>query len=147
METVTSLIIVCSLLAFVASAVKRVPSGQVVSVYRRGKSRLLQEGTHLTFPLLDRIGHRIDLSGQTLRFEADEVSGTVYWQVLEPERADPVIDQAEQLIRGNTVEALSTVPVETEQSRRELATQVKQMMNRSLRERGMMVTRVELDVA
>ena len=136
-----------------ASAIRRVPAGQVVSVYRHGKpSRLLQAGTHVLVPGLDRIGHRIDLSGQVLRFQepladAHDVRGTVYWQVLEPERADAVIDQADQLIRGGALAALREEPAMTEADRRDLNARLKQAMNKALRERGVMVTRVELDVA
>ena len=55
-------------LAFMA--VKRVPMGQVHSLYRNGKpARLLQPGVHVVLPLLERVAHRIDLSGQVLRSE------------------------------------------------------------------------------
>jgi regulator of protease activity HflC (stomatin/prohibitin superfamily) len=136
-----------------ATAIRRVPDGQVVSVYRHGKPRrLLQAGTHVVVPGLDRIGHRIDLGGQVLRFEepladAHDVRGTVYWQVLEPERADEVIDQADQLIRGGALAALREEPAAVEADRRDLGARLKQAMNKALRERGVMVTRVELDFA
>ncbi len=141
-----------------ATAIRRVPAGQVVSVYRRGKPRrLLQEGTHILVPGLDRIGHRIDLGGQVLRFQeptadAHGVRGTVYWQVLEPERADAVIEEADQLIRGGARAALREEPeaieaAEIEAHRRDLGARLKQAMNKALRERGVMVTRVELEVA
>lgn len=136
-----------------AGAVRHVPAGQVHSLYRHGKPvRLLQPGNHLVMPLLDRVAHRIDLGGQVLRFEelhvgTRDVRGTVYWQVLEPERADPVIDQVPQLIQHGALEALRAEP-ETEQvDGRYLGGRLKQALNGALRERGMMVTRVELDLA
>ena len=56
-----------SLLALAAIAVKHVPDGQVYSLYRHGKPvRLLQPGTHVVLPLLDRVGHRIDLGGRPI---------------------------------------------------------------------------------
>lgn len=134
--------------ALIASAVRYVPAGQVYSVYRRGKLvRLLQAGTHLVLPLLDRVAHKINLAGQTLRFEgpqadARDMRGTVYWQVLEPERADAVFEQVDQLIRRGAQEALRG---ESQADRRDLGARVKQALNSALRERGMMVTRVELD--
>jgi regulator of protease activity HflC (stomatin/prohibitin superfamily) len=134
--------------ALIASAVRYVPAGQVYSVYRRGKLvRLLQTGTHLVLPLLDRVAHKINLAGQTLRFEgpqadARDMRGTVYWQVLEPERADAVFEQVDQLIRRGAQEALRG---ESQADRRDLGVRVKQALNSALRERGMMVTRVELD--
>ena len=137
-----------------AGAVRHVPAGQVHSLYRRGKPlRLLQPGTHWVLPGLDRVGHRIDLGGQVLRFEEpraeqQEVRGTVYWQVLEPERADAVIDQAAQLIRLGALAALRERAARcTSMDRRDLGTRLKQALNSSLRERGMMVTRVDLEIA
>ncbi|HWU76050.1 MAG TPA: SPFH domain-containing protein [Rhodanobacter sp.] len=138
------------LTTLLASAIRHVPAGQVYSLYRLGKPvRLLQAGTHLVLPLLDRVMHKINLAGQTLRFEepsadAHDVRGTVYWQVLEPERADAVFEQVDQLIRRGAKEALLGEPVV---DRRDLGARVKQSLNSALRERGMMVTRVELDPA
>jgi len=66
----------------------------------------------------------------------------VYWQVLEPERADAVFEQVDQLIRRGAQEALRG---ESQADRRDLGARVKQALNSALRERGMMVTRVELD--
>lgn len=149
---------VFSLLALAAMAVKHVPDGQVYSLYRHGKPiRLLQPGTHLVLPLLDRVGHRIDLGGRVLRFEepladARDVRGTVYWQVLEPERADAVIEQADQLIRRGALEALhgeaeAAATATATSDRRALGQQLKQSLNGTLRARGVMVTRVELEFA
>lgn len=148
-----TLLTMLTCLALLAGTVKRVPEGRVHSVYRHGKlQRLLQPGVHFVLPGLDRVGHRIDLAGQVLRFQeplaaSSRVHGTVYWQVLEPERADAVIDQAEQLIRGGTLDALKAEPEIAQENRRDLGSRLKQRLNAALRERGMMVTRVELDLA
>jgi len=148
-----SLLIGLASLALVPGAVKRVPAGQVHSLYRLGKPRrLLTTGMHMVLPGFDRIGHRIDLGGQVLRFHEPvpghaEVHGTVYWQVLEPERADAVIDQAAQLIRRGTLDALSGEPEADHADRRDLGGRLKLALNGALRERGVMVTRVELDFA
>ncbi|MEO8811200.1 MAG: SPFH domain-containing protein [Rhodanobacter sp.] len=139
--------------ALLAGAIRRVPQGEVHSVYRRGKPvRLLQPGTHLVLPGLERVAHKINLAGQMLRLEAPvagthEVCGTVYWQVLEPERADAVFEQLDQLIRRGAQEALRSEPAVEQGDRRDLGARVKQSLNHVLRERGMMVTRVELDAA
>jgi hypothetical protein len=76
----------------------------------------------------------------------------VYWQVLEPERADAVFEQVDQLIRRGAHDALrSEQEVEhadlDQVDRRDLSARLKQTLNSALRERGMMVTRVELDAA
>jgi len=133
-------------------ALRRVPAGQVHSLYRRGRPvRLLQPGTHWVVPGLDRIGHRIDLGGQVLRFEqpqpdSHELRGTVYWQVLEPERAEAMIDEAPQLIRRGALDALGGEAIAAA-DRRDLGSRMKQALNGVLRERGLMVTRVELEIA
>lgn len=152
MTTLIIVLIFCFAGLF-ASAVRRVPMGQVYSLYRLGKpARLLQPGLHMVLPLLERVAHKINLAGQVLRFEepladAHDVRGTVYWQVLEPERADGVIEQVDQLIRGGALAALRGEPAADESNRRDLGTRLKQTLNGILRERGMMVTRVDLDVA
>jgi len=143
-------VLIAAFAALLASAVRIVPEGCVHSLYRRGKLvRVLEPGAHVVLPLLDRVAHKIDLAGQTLRLEeplADDqdVRGTVYWQVLEPERADAVFEQVDQLIRRGAQEALRGEPIT---DRRDLGMRVKQALNGALRERGMMVTRVEFDPA
>jgi regulator of protease activity HflC (stomatin/prohibitin superfamily) len=144
---------VAVLAVLLASAIRRVPTGQVYSIYRCGKPlRLLPAGTHLVLPVLDRVAHKIDLAGQTLRLDAPQADardlrGTVYWQVLEPERADAVFEQVDQLIRRGAQEALRSEPSIEPVDRRDLGVRVKRSLNHVLRERGMMVTRVELDAA
>lgn len=150
---ISLIVIAIFLAALFTSAVKRVPAGQVYSLYRQGKpARLLQPGVHMVLPLVERVANKINLSGQVLRFEepmadAREVSGTVYWQVLEPERADAVFGQVDQLILRGAHEALCTEHDAMHADRRMLGTHMKQLLNQRLRERGMMVTRVELDAA
>jgi hypothetical protein len=138
-----STVLVASVLA--VASFKRVPEGQVYSVRRLGRTpALLSAGTHVVLPLLDRITHKIDLGGQVLRFDG----GTVYWQVLEPAAADPVIEEAPELIRSNVVAALrDTATAHQPADRRAVGTQLKHAINGSLRARGMLVTRVELDAA
>jgi len=152
--TVLTLSLIIAFLALAAVAVKRVPAGQVHSLYRHGKPiRLLQPGTHVVLPLVDRVGHRIDLGGRTLRFDAslaqaEPLHGTVYWQVLEPERVDAVIDQADQLIRTGVIDALRTdAAANQDDERRQVAARLKSSLNQRLRDRGVMVTRVELEAA
>ena len=147
----TLIIIAVFLAALFASAITRVPSGQVYSLYRQGKpARLLQPGLHMVMPLIERVANKINLSGQVLRFEellgdTRDICGTVYWQVLEPERADAVFDHVDQLIRRSTQEALRAESEAAHADRRQLGNHMKQTLNQALRERGMMVTRVEFD--
>ena len=155
MNTLISVMILGSTLALLASAIKHVPAGQVYSLHRLGKpARLLQPGVHMVMPLLERVAHKINLAGQVLRLEesmadsAHDVRGTVYGQVLGPERADAVIDQVDQLIRRGAIAAMHDEPQAGEAAdRRVLGTRMKLALNSALRERGMMVTRVDLDLA
>jgi regulator of protease activity HflC (stomatin/prohibitin superfamily) len=139
--------------ALAALTIRRIPEGQVHSLYRRGKpARLLGAGTHLVLPLVERVAHKINLNGQTLQFrdhvEADkamrDVQGTVYWQVLEPERADAVIDQADAIIREQVLDALRSEPEHAHADNRALSARLKASANTVLRESGMLVTRVDL---
>jgi regulator of protease activity HflC (stomatin/prohibitin superfamily) len=142
----TTILIATTFVAFAlaAASVRRIPEGQVYSVRRLGRSpSLLTAGTHVVFPVIDRVFHKIDLGGQVLRFDG----GTVYWQVLEPEVADEVFDEAPEMIRSNVVAALRDASSAHSADRRAVGTQLKHTMNGSLRSRGMLVTRVELDAA
>ncbi|HEY4294726.1 hypothetical protein [Luteibacter sp.] len=130
--------------ALAATSVRRIPEGQVYTVRRLGRAPLLlTAGTHVLLPMIDRVAHKIDLGGQVLRFEG----GTVYWQVLEPAVADEVIDDAPEFIRTNVVAALRDSGTAHSADRRAVGTQLKHAVNGSLRARGMLVTRVELDAA
>lgn len=148
-----ALLVSIALVCLLSAVLRRVPAGHVQLVHRRGRPpRLLEPGLHLTWPGLDRLGHRIDLTGQILQFQdaladARGIRGRVYWQVLEPERVDPVIEQAAQLIRNSALEALhgESEPVPADQ--RALGSRLKRALNGMLRERGLMVTRVELELA
>ena len=141
-----TLALVALLFALAATVVRRVPDGQVYSLYRGGSIRLLQPGVHVVLPGLERLGHRIDLGGRVLRLApapASMLQATVYWQVLEPERADAVNDRAEQLI-GSRALALLGEQSAAPESPRALSGQLKLALNAALREHGVMVTRVEL---
>lgn len=136
----------------VALSVKRIPEGQVYSLRRLGRApRILPAGTHVVLPLLDRVAHKISLGGHALHLAepldeagSERVEGLVYWQVLEPERADAVIDSAEDLIRDNALKAWHATPADADVARNTL---LKQALNQHLRPRGVLVTRVELQRA
>lgn len=135
----------------VVSAFKRIPEGEVYSLYRFGRpTRMLDAGFHFVLPLVDRVAHKISLAGHTLRMQASrpsgdlELEGTVYWQVLEPDRADAVIDSAEELIRSTTLDALTRDSDASDESPAARNARIKQALNQHLRQRGMLVTRVDL---
>lgn len=129
-------------------SLKHVPDGQV-HTFRRlgGHTRVLGSGRHLILPLLDRATHRFNLTGNTLAFDSEagdgeRVGGTLYYQVLEPERADVVINHIGELMRArvDTVIATGDLPMDVIERRQWL----KQAVNKDLRTCGLIVTRVDL---
>ncbi|HEX7342374.1 MAG TPA: hypothetical protein VF269_08895 [Rhodanobacteraceae bacterium] len=134
--------------ATLALACKRIPEGQVYTLHRRHQAepQLLTPGTHWIVPLRDRIAHKISLTGRALRLDETlddgcRAQGTVYWQVLDPERADAVIDHAETLVREHTLEGLRS---ETTPDAIVRSVHIKNQLNDALRPQGMLVTRVDV---
>lgn len=138
-------------------SVKRIPEGQVYTLRRLGRpAGTLAAGTHVVVPLIERVAHKISITGYTLAVDeriADATTGPgslrgrVWWQVLDPERADAVIDGADDLIRRRLRDAVQVKPAEDARDVRARNQHIKQALNRGLRERGVLVTRVELDLA
>lgn len=143
----TFILIPIVLLALAVGAVRRIPEGQVYSLYRFGRpARMLDAGVHVVWPVLDRVAHKISLTGKVSQLEPrndDAPAGKVYWQVLEPDRADAVIDEAETLLRRAATDALAAGSPADEPPARAL--RLKTALNEQLRSRGILVTRVELD--
>jgi regulator of protease activity HflC (stomatin/prohibitin superfamily) len=139
-------------------SIKRIPEGQVYTLRRLGKpAGILAAGTHVVIPFLESISHKISITGYTLAVEerleaassAATLRGRVWWQVLDPERADAVIDRADDMIRLRLRDAVSG-PSEASEPAPDLRARnqrIKQTLNGSLRERGVLVTRVELEFA
>lgn len=159
MSIISAIIVILAIAAGVVLAgLTRVPEGQVYSVRRlRGEPRLLVPGRYLLVPLLDRIVHKISLTGHTLRVEAPlpqtgsvaarMVEGRVYWQVLEPDRADAVIDRADELIQRRALDAFCACEDPDNEPYPARNARLKQALNQSLRARGMLITRVDLSLA
>lgn len=154
---ITSLIvffILASTSALLAMSFKRIPEGQVYTLHRRDRERALPEllmpGTHWIVPLRDHIAHKISLTGRTLHLDdalgddATRVRGTVYWQVLDPERADAMIDQAAVLIRRQALEGLREDQMNDAALR---DARLKNRLNSALRPQGVLVTRINLKTA
>lgn len=142
----------------VALSVKRIPEGQVYTLRRLGKpAGTLTAGTHLVVPLIERIAHKISITGYTLAVDerltddatdaGNNLRGRVWWQVLDPERAEAVIDRADDMIRLQLRDAVQHATASEAQDLRSRNQRIKQTLNTSLRERGVLVTRVELNLA
>ncbi|WIG54403.1 MAG: hypothetical protein OJF61_000189 [Rhodanobacteraceae bacterium] len=158
MISVLSLLLFLTLAAVVvAMSVKRIPEGQVYTLRRLGKpAGTLTAGTHLVVPLIERIAHKISITGYTLAVDermaenasdARNLRGRVWWQVLDPERAEAVIDRADDMIRLQLRDAVQHAAASEAQDLRSRNQRIKQTLNTSLRERGVLVTRVELNLA
>ena len=128
-------------------SVKRIPEGQVYTLRRMGHHapRLLRPGTHWVWPVLEHVTHRISLVGRSLRVDADGTSpaATIFWQVLEPERADAVIEQAEAMIRAHVQRTGPLLGDNTDPLARNAA--MKHQLNLALGMHGILVTRVRMD--
>jgi len=156
---IPSMTIVLTLMLVVvvaALSIKSIPEGQVYTLRRLGKpAGTLAAGTHLVVPLVERIAHKISITGYTLAVDermapetitARTLRGRIWWQVLDPERADSVIDRADDLIRLRLRDAVQGATIE-DPDLRSRNQRIKQTLNGSLRDRGVLVTRVELDLA
>lgn len=130
-------------------SVKRIPEGQVYTLRRMGHTapRLLRPGTHWVWPVLEHVTHRISLVGHSLKLDAGDAtpSGTVFWQVLEPERADAVIEDAESMIREQVRQAATQLAGIDDPGARNAT--LKQRLNDALGTHGILVTRVRVDAA
>lgn len=139
-------LVAIAVLAF--ASIRRIPEGQVYTLRRvGGHTRVMHSGMHFMLPLIERVAHKISLTGANVPVEglvaADKhYRGIVYFQVLDPERADRVIDDVDDLLQNRTrsLFADSALP-ETADSRRQW---LKQSLNLDVRERGLLVTRVDL---
>ncbi len=148
MPTLLMFCVAAALAALSVLSLRHIPEGQV-HTFRRigGHTRVLGSGRHLVLPLIDRATHRFNLTGNSFAFESEagdgeRVGGTLHYQVLEPERADAVIDHIGELMRARVDVAIagSTMPCDLAERRQWL----KQAVNIDLRTCGLIVTRVDL---
>lgn len=138
----------CALALLVIASVRRVPEGHVYTFRRMGGHvRIVGSGTHLVVPLVERVAHKISLAGATvavddLVLDARRMRGVVYFQVLDPQRAEVMIEDLEHQLRAalRRLVADAALP-EGADARRQW---VKQSLNAQLRERGLLVARVDL---
>src|SRR5690348_18440580 len=109
-SSLTIAVILMLTAATAALSIKRIPEGQVYTLRRLGKpAGILTAGTHVVVPLVERIAHKISITGYTLAVDermepphpaVQTLRGRIWWQVLDPERADTVIRSEERRV-GN----------------------------------------------
>ena len=138
----------CALALLVVASLRRIPEGHVYTLRRMGGHvRVVGSGTHWVVPLVERVAHKINLAGAVvavdgLTIESRAHRAVVYFQVLDPERADVVIGDVEERFRAAVrgLCSLPTLPAATDERRQWL----KRSLNEEWRERGLLIARVDL---
>jgi regulator of protease activity HflC (stomatin/prohibitin superfamily) len=148
------LVVIATSLALIGLSLKRVPQGQAYTVHRFGAyRRTLQPGLRWIFPLLESIAHRVRTTGHELRLTpqivpvdgSPSIAGSVYFQVLDPARADEDADHLEEVVLDamhGAIRELSASEVVDDRLNRDL----KERSNRVLRSHGLAVVRCQLRV-
>ena len=146
------------LLALAATAVvalacvRRIPEGQAYTLRRvGGHMRAVGAGIHVVVPVLERVAHRIRLLGNVVTVDhlppapaGLPYSGQIFYQVLDAERADAVIDSVDALVCDCLPTLLGDAANEDGAS---LNLRIKAELNLRLRDRGILITRVQLSAA
>ena len=136
-------------LALAVASIRRIPEGQVYTLRRvGGHTRVMHSGMHFMLPFFERVAHKISLTGANVPVDGlvapdRQYRGIVYFQVLDPARADRVIETVDGLVESRTrsLFADASLPERADGRRQWL----KQSLNSDLRERGLLVTRVDLN--
>jgi regulator of protease activity HflC (stomatin/prohibitin superfamily) len=141
------LALLCTLTALTLASVRRIPEGHAYTLRRiGGHMRTIGAGIHVVLPLIERVAHKISLFGNVVEVAAQAASGTlrgrVYFQVLDAQRADGVIDGIAELLRRRIPELTAGICTEEDLAARNL--HLKAELNRDLRDRGLLITRVQL---
>ena len=132
----------------VVASIRRIPEGHVYTFRRMGGHvRIVGSGTHLVVPLVERVAHKISLAGaavpvEDLALAGQRYRGVVYFQVLDPSRADLVIEEVETLLHNAMHRWLAAPGLpEAADARRAW---LKQSLNAELRDSGLLIARVDL---
>lgn len=137
-----------AIVVLVSASIRRIPEGQVYTLRRvGGHTRVMHSGMHFMVPLVERVAHKISLTGSNVPVDGliaadQQYRGIVYFQVLDPERADRVIDGIDDLLQERTRSLFADAALpESSDGRRQW---LKQSLNSDIRDRGLLVTRVDL---
>lgn len=138
----------CALAILAFASVRRVPEGQV-HTFRRvgGQQRIVGSGTHFVLPLLERLARKTSLAGSSVGVDGLQHDGRrwraeVWFQVIDPAVAGGVLDEVEEVVRTATRGCFAAAADTGLEARIAL----KRALNGQLRERGLLVARVDLAV-
>ena len=137
------LMLLCAVMALIAISIRRIPEGHAYTLRRfGGQMRTVGAGLHLVLPLFERVAHKIRLLNNVVDVRSGALNGRVYFQVLDAERADAVIDAMADMLRQRIPELAVSTCIEEDIAARNL--HLKAELNRDFGERGVLITRVQL---
>lgn len=140
------LMLLCAVAALVGLSIRRIPEGHAYTLRRvGGQLRTVGAGLHLVMPLVERVAHKIRLLNNVVDVQSSALNGRVYFQVLDAERADAVIDAMADMLRQRIPELAASTCTEDDSAARNL--HLKAELNRDFGERGVLITRVQLSAA
>ena len=138
----------CLFALLAAASIRRIPEGHVYTLRRMGGHvRVVGSGTHLIVPWVERVAQKINLAGAVVSVDrlADgdlHERATVYFQILDPQRAEVVIADVELRLQESARRLYTDAPpAETREARRQW---LKQALNAEMREHGLLIARVDL---
>lgn len=147
-SAVISLVLLLLAGSVLAGGLRRVPAGTVCTVHRFGRYvRTLRPGLNFTWPLIDQIAHRVNLIGHQIDLspQADSSCGaTVYFQILEPERAGEALDEVDSMVEREARRRLTALIRGDAAEAGGVAARLKQELNTQLGVLGLRITRCQL---
>ena len=142
------------------STVKIVPQGKNYTVENFGRyTRTLQPGLHILIPVMERVGHRMNMKEQVLDIPSQDVitrdnamvrvNGVTFFQVINAARAAYEVDQLEPSIVNLTMTNIRTVMGSMDldellSNRDQINAQLLQVLDQATEAWGIKVTRIEI---
>jgi len=149
MLTPTVAISLCTLTVLALTSLRRIPEGHAYTLRRiGGHVRTIGAGIHVVLPLIERVAHKINLLGNVVEVEVPAgtdvapLRGRVYFQVMDAQRADEVIDGLGSLLQRRVPELAAGPCAEADLGAR--SQHLKAELNQDLCTCGVLVTRVQL---
>jgi regulator of protease activity HflC (stomatin/prohibitin superfamily) len=133
-------------------SLRRVPKDRAVTVHRFGRySRSLGPGFHVVFPLIERIGHRVELIGHHVQLHAErgatQRDAAVFYQILEPERTGACLDAVDDYVLQQADAVFAEVATQELETGNGFGERLQAELNRRLSPQGLRVTRCRLQAA
>lgn len=138
---------------FVALAsLRRVPQDRAYTVHRFGRfSRSIGPGFHVVLPVVERIGHRVELIGHHVQLHAErgpiQRDAAVFYQILEPERTGARLDAVDDFVKQEADALFADVVSRELDPDNGFGERLQAELNRRLSPQGLRVTRCRLQAA